>query len=384
LATYSSAFSASTWTAFEFEVTIDNTAGVFRARKNGNVVNDFQATNLNTRNTTNSYANKLQVIWTTNTTPLNLNNTQLIDDLLWFSASGAAPNTWVGDVRSYQLMPNSDVSTQFTKSTTSYAYTPYATTGTQSTANGTARYTAFTAPVDGTIASLSVSMATGYTGNMKCALFASSGSAPTSVIQSATAPISNPVAGGNTFSFSPAVSVSKGTQYYVGFDPDAAGGVFNITAASGNIGGISTTTYASFPVASPGFTTNSFIHSFTVTIAVASSATLVADTQQDGSTTYVYSSSVGATDFYNAADLPGTPASIVAVTTRGYSQKSDAGTRVGQIQMKSGNVTVQTGAAGLATSFVWQSRTDTTDPNTGQAWTASAVNNAQIGPYLAG
>lgn len=386
LATYTSAFSANTWTAFEFEVTIDNTAGVFRARKNGNTVNDFQATNLNTRaGTTNSYANKLQIAFTTNTTPLNVTNTQLIDDLLWFSATGAAPNTWVGDVRAYQLMPTTDVSTQFSKSTGStYVLTPYTFSGGQAVTAGQARYAVFTATYDGAIGSAAVNLATGYTGNMKCALFASSGSAPTTVIQSATAVISNPVTGNNSFSFSPAVSVTKGTQYYLSFDSDVTSGTWSVASAGSNTGGTSTTAYASFPVASPGFAASANPVVVTINITVGSNSTLTAETQEDGSASYVYSSSVGATDFYNVADLPGTPASIIAVTTRGYGQKSDAGTRIGQMQMKSGSTTVQTGAAGLATSFTWQSRTDTTDPNTGQTWTASGVNALQIGPTVGG
>ena len=43
---------------------------------------------------------------------------------------------------------------------------------------------------------------------------------------------------------------------------------------------------------------------------------MVAETQQDGTTTYVYDATVNDADFYNIASAP-MPASVVAVTTRG-------------------------------------------------------------------
>src|SRR4029077_14699582 len=50
LATYTGAFPVfNTWYAFEFEIVINNTTGSFAVRKNGNNVNDFTATSLNTR-----------------------------------------------------------------------------------------------------------------------------------------------------------------------------------------------------------------------------------------------------------------------------------------------------------------------------------------------
>src|SRR6188472_3519164 len=60
LATYAGAVTVvNTWYAFEFEVFISNTGGYMNVRKNGSPINDFtSATNLDTQNSANAYANK--------------------------------------------------------------------------------------------------------------------------------------------------------------------------------------------------------------------------------------------------------------------------------------------------------------------------------------
>lgn len=100
LATYTGAFLASTWTALEFEITIDASAGALHVRENGSA--SFNATGLNTRPvSTNNYANALHI-----GTANSINH--VIDDFIWFSTSGAAPNTWVGDMRAVVLRPSAD------------------------------------------------------------------------------------------------------------------------------------------------------------------------------------------------------------------------------------------------------------------------------------
>jgi hypothetical protein len=121
---------------------------------------------------------------------------------------------------------------------------------------------------------------------------------------------------------------------------------------------------------------------FTVTLAFGSNSTAVSEPQQDGATSYVYDANVGDADFYGIAAITGTPASVVAVTTRGFVQKSDAGSRSGAVQLKSGATTVASPTTALPTTFGWLWRTDQVDPNTGAAWTPAAVNGAQIGPVV--
>lgn len=380
LATYTGAFSSNVWTAFEFEVVINSSTGSFTVRKNGNTSADFTATGLNTRGgTSNNYASRLQLGLNSSTTPLNANNAQKFDDVLWRSDPTSLP--WVGDVRAAQMMPATDSSVQFSKSTGStLTTTPVASVTTLTGSATRTRYTAFTAVYDGTIGSIIVPLSAGYTGNMKCAIFASSGSAPTTVLGSAT-PISNPVTGNNTFSLSPAVSVTKSTGYYVGFAMDSASGTYTAGSINGNVGQFYDVAYSSFPIASPATSTGQTPAIFSYVTTLGSNATLVNESQEDGITSYVYDSTVGHADFYNISSIP-TSSTITAVTTRGFMAKSDVGTRTAQVQLSSGGTTVQTTPLNISTSFQWVYRTDTVDPHTGSAWTATNLNSITIGPLV--
>jgi hypothetical protein len=114
----------------------------------------------------------------------------------------------------------------------------------------------------------------------------------------------------------------------------------------------------------------------------ATNFSCVDETLQNGATDYVFSANVNDADFYTIAPIAVTPVSVVAVTTRGFLQKSDAGTRGAQVQMKSGAVTVGSTPTLLSSSFGWLWRTDTLNPATGLAWAAAEVNNIQCGPKV--
>jgi len=225
LATYAGAVSAAnTWTQFEFEVVIHNTAGSFKARKNGSTTDDHSTTGINTRPGANAYANKLTLAFN------GAINAIQFDDLLWRSDAASVP--WVGDIRAYTRMPAGDATAVFSRST-------------------------------------------GAT-NFSC----------------------------------------------------------------------------------------------------------VDETLQNGLTDYVFSANVNDADFYTIAATATTPASVVAVTTRGFLAKSDAGAKSAAVQLKSGGVTVTSTSTALSTSFGWLWRTDVLDPGTSAAWTNGAVNSVQIGPKV--
>ena len=374
LATYAGAVTAiNTWYSFEFEVVVHNSTGSFKIRKNGNSVDDHSTTGIDTAGgTANNYANKL-TIGPGNTTP-----TQNVDDLFWRSDTSSV--SWMGDLRCYTRMPASDASTQFARTPTSNTQTPFTSTGSLAIANGTARYVPFTAAYDGSVGSATVSLVAGYTGNMKCSLFASSGTAPTTVLGSATV-VTNPVTGVNTFTFGTPVSVTKGTQYWIGFDSDTASG--NWTGATGTGGVTSATAYASFPVASPSVSTNQSPVFTSITVTTGSNTTVVNEPQQDATTSYVYDSTVNDADFYTIGAIASTPAATIAVVTRAYMQKSDAGSRTAAVQIKSGATTVASPTLTLTTSgWQWAWRTDTVDPATSAAWTAAAVAGLNVGPVV--
>jgi len=112
-------------------------------------------------------------------------------------------------------------------------------------------------------------------------------------------------------------------------------------------------------------------------------AELAGEPQQDGTTTYVYDGTPGHTDLYGVAVIQSTPVTTFAVVTRAFMIKSDAGTRTAAVCLKSGATTVASTTTVLTTSnWQWLWRMDLTDPNTGVAWTPSAVNTAQVGPIV--
>jgi len=361
-----------TWYAFEIEVVINNTTGSWAVRKNGNTSNDHALGSLNTRPTsTNNYANKLTVGRSATV------NQQTLDDIFW--QSGASTGTWLGDIRCFARMPSSDSSVQFSKTPTTNTQSPVTASTTASITAGTARYSAFTAAYDGTIGSATISLGSGYTGNLKATIFASSGSAPTTVLGSANT-VTNPATGSNALTFGTPVSVTKGTQYWIGFDSDTSSGTWSV--ASGTTGLSSTTAYASFPAASPTTSAAAAIVC-SLTITLGGNYAAVDEAQEDATTSYVYDSTVNDVDLYGIASISSTPASIIAVTTRAYMQKSDAGSRTAAVQLKSGSTTVASSTLTLTTSgWQWAWRTDLTDPDTSAAWTASGVNNVTIGPKV--
>jgi hypothetical protein len=372
LATYTGAFpAANTWYAFEMEVVINNTTGSFTVRRNGNTSNDFTLGSLNTRGgTANNYANRLLFGSGSGVA------TQQMDDVLW--RSDASSVAWAGDIRCYVRMPASDASTQFARSP-SPAPISVALSSTVSDPTGTARYVPFTASYTGTVATIAMFFSVGFTGNCKLTIFADSVNNPGAILGSATT-ITNPVTGSNTFTFGTPVAVTRGTVYWVGVSHDVTA-VLN-TGATNNSRTSTTVAYASFPTASPAVNAGQNQFASITNITPTVSAEFVNETLQDGTTSYVYDSTVSDADFYNIAGIGVTPASVIAVTTRGFIEKSDAGTRSGAVQLKSGATTVQSASLALSTSFVWLFRTDTVDPNTSAAWTPANVNSVQIGPIV--
>jgi hypothetical protein len=373
------------WYAFEFEIVISPTAGSVTMRRNGNPVNDFQATGLNTRASANSYANKV-------TLGGNAGPYTYVDDILWRSdaASGSGMATWGGDVRCYARRPNTDAQAQWTRSSpfTCLAVPPAAAvnTGNSNTA-GFGFYSPLVSP-GGSITGAAFQLTTGYTSNWKCAIFSSVGGKPGTLIQSATAPIANPVGGVNAFTFSPAVTIPKGTQFWIGMcaDTTAANNVlyaWQMTPYSTmGLRDTSATGYASWPPTNPAAGTVVGAFAFGAIITPSNNADLVCDQFIDGAGSYVFDSNVGDADFYSLQPASGSPGTVLGVTTRAWISKNDGGARSAAVQLKSGSTTVQSTSTPLLTAFGWLSRVDTVDPATGVAWTAAGVNNAQIGAVV--
>jgi hypothetical protein len=384
LATWAGALATiNTWYAFEIEVVIHPTAGSVAIRKNGNVVNDFAQGGLNTRASANNYANKLVIGGASNSL------TGVIDDFFWRSDASAV--AWMGDIRCYARMPVTDVQAQFSHTTTQYNTALWGGTGIPNSFNpNSAVYMKFGPTLNGNIVSVgfSSSAGAGGTGHVKAAIFSDNGGTIGNVLATSS-DVTNPGAAGITCVFPTPAHISVGQSYWVGIISDATMSYSVINSGSNTPPTIVITgsmAYASWPVSNPGGTPivgTNIPGNMTLNLVPAANADAVSEPQQDGFITYVYDNNPGDADFYGIAPISSTPAVVFATNIRAFMQKSDAGSRIATVQLRSGATVVAAPNLTLTTSsWLWSYRMDLTDPATGAAWTPAAVNNAQIGPKV--
>ena len=378
LATYNGAFpGANIWYAFEIEVVVNSTTGSITIRRNGNVNNDFSAGSLNTRNSTNNYANKLQLGLQSNT-----GYGYYTDDFLWRSDAASVP--WIGDVRCYTRRPASDVSVQFSRTSAAYNLLMWNPVNVgQAWGVNAATYMQIIASASGLLSSVLLSLQGGGTGHIKAAVFSSVNNTIGSVLATSSE-ITNPPATPATLNFPTPAYLTAGQPYWIGFIQDTNTITYNVVSTpTPNIISLSTTPYASWPVPSPGgVIAGANVPGLTIAITPQSNSDTVSELYQDATATYVYSSTNGQNDLYTIGSIGATPLSIIGVTTRGFFEKSDAGTRNATVQLKSGATTVQGPNTALNTVWGWIYRSDPVDPATGIAWTAPAVNSVNIGPVV--
>src|SRR5215510_4616722 len=375
VATYSAAFAQDVWCHFQCRVVIDPSAGTFTVRKNGQVGDTFSATGLNTRSSANSYANVVAV--GNGTVSVNTR----LDDLLFFSGSGAAPNTWVGDVRAICLSPQADTAQkQFT------AFLTPATSGTnaavtQNFANANTLYCSpFVATRSGQLQKVTVNCNAAYTGNMQAALYAADGSlgAPGTLLATSAA-ITNPAAGAvNDLTFTGGPWIAQGVTYHMALLHNLSGSpqVMMQTAMAGYS---TARTYASGFPNPAGTMTSGVTYTPYHIITHGGNVTQVSEALANGDTDYVYDSTVNDADLYDMADVPVTPFAIIGVVAKIYAKKSDAGTRQGQILFKSGGTQVAGVDTLLSTTYTYLSLVQAADPATGTTWTLAGVNACQVG-----
>jgi len=376
------------WYNFEVEVIIHNTNGSVIIRKNGNTVPDFTLTNVNTRaGSSNNYANK---VW------LGLdyqNYNSDTDVFLWRSDPTSVP--WVGDLRCYGRYPASDSSIAWTASGETIVFQPAPGSAggvnySNVVSNDRISYLPFIAPYTGALNSISLNIPSSSSATIQGVIHASSNSLPSgSPIATATS-ITSPVIGINTFTFSSPITVIQGTQYWFAFQASSdtyiswaydESGLFHYgryqPLYSQNFSGIT------FPATNPSDFTNEnqFWMQLTLTPASGINAPMVSNSVLLSST-YISTSSVGNYDFYNLSTISDTPSEIIGIVTRGFIAKSDSGSRVATVQLKSGSTVVQASEPALTMNWSWVWRADQVDPNTGLTWTAEAVDASEIGPIL--
>lgn len=98
---------------------------------------------------------------------------------------------------------------------------------------------------------------------------------------------------------------------------------------------------------------------------------------------YLSASNVGDIDLLGFTNMASTPSSIVGLNLVGYAAKTDVAARSWNLGIKSGATTQNGADLTLATAAGYYSRSLETDPNTGVAWTKTAVDAAELQPRVA-
>lgn len=103
----------------------------------------------------------------------------------------------------------------------------------------------------------------------------------------------------------------------------------------------------------------------------------------DGDTTYVYSSTVGAEDLYEIADMTSIPEQIHAVQTRIVAKKDDAATRAVKVGLKPGaSATVYGSDFYLSSSYTTKTDIYDLNPETSAAWTKTDIDGLKVGQKI--
>lgn len=108
----------------------------------------------------------------------------------------------------------------------------------------------------------------------------------------------------------------------------------------------------------------------------------VSEVANDHDASYNYTTTVGAEDLFNFADLPATISQILAVQITGSYRKDDAGTHLLTQQILSGATAAAGAAYSIPLDYVYLNDFWVTDPNTSGGWTIAAVNALQAGYTL--
>jgi hypothetical protein len=379
LATYPDAVRRAIWEHFQIKVTV-GTAGAVAVRRNGQTTDTFAASGFSTKATANDYANSVLCGWGT-----GIAGACYIDDVLVFSGSGAAPNTWVGDSRCVVLPAVRTPTPTFTAFPDALAN--WGATTVSSFINFAANTVYLTAgqkpAQSGVITKVTINPNANASGHFKAALYTAdwTNSQPGPLVAVSTNELTSLVAGvTQDFLFPAGTWVSSTRMYWVGLLADVAW-----VSKGGSDGPDDYWTHqAAVPYAS-GFPANVSAVMTTTTlppyaaISMTENAVCVGEEYGNGDTDYVFSSTVAATEMYDTADLHLTPLAIIGAVARVFVKKNDAGARSGRVVAKSGATEVVGTDTALPTTYTYLAVNMPTDPATGTAWTLAGINGVQVG-----
>jgi hypothetical protein len=300
-------------------------------------------------------------------------------------------------VSNAQIGSYSRVETLFPTGDASVAFTPsQGAIGAYYTLNGSTSFMSanqlflrkFTAPVSGTLNSVSVMPAAASSGiNFKPAVYADNSGSPGTLLSSGPQVTGATAGTAVTMALTTPQSLTAGTSYWIGYVTDTSLTMQrqDNSSFSTNAGYTATITYSSAP-ASTAPSMSSGQSSLQVWGNVTGMTTNYSETNEvppGGDLSCVSSSTVGAEDRYSFGSLSSTPSNIGGVKVSALLRKTDSGARTATVQLKSGTTEVTGTSQSPTASYLYFSNYQDTDPNTSAAWTASAVNSVSAGAKVA-
>jgi len=337
----------------------------------------------NTKTTANNYANTFIIVAGNTSSGINC------DDLYLFDTTGTTNNA--------VLLTSPRIETQFPTSDGAIQFAPGAATlGTSAiryatTNSGGANFfyvRPYTPTRACTLNSLGlISAVTNATLNIRPVVYADNAGTPTGgALLSSGSTVTGITAGAiTTLPLTTPLTLTAGTQYWLGWMSDLATTSYWNSADGNNSGRTQTVTFTSgAPSTGPGslFTGQFSAPVFgNITLTSPINTYEVNQNPAQGLPSYVYDATVGHEDFYNFPNLTVAPTAIYAVAVKGNVAKSDAGAKTVSLRTKSGGTDSGGSLTGQApgTSFTWLTSLFVTDPNTSAAWTGANLNAAQSG-----
>lgn len=388
LHTFAGTYSGLVWTHWQVKVILDGTNGEVHIRKNGNTVDDYAVTGLNTLMTANAYAN----YWDLSSNGGGNGIVRTIDDLVLYSGSGTGVWTdWIGDIRAEQLAPVSDTAQKdFTPNITTVLFGNDQPQNGQGTSHANAiNYWLVTAAETGSLGPsgvVHVATTPGTGNHLVMGLYDSDGTGGTPGTLLAISSVMNfgSTGGPLAFTWSASPTLVRNHVYYWAALSDNN---WNVNGANaGNVNQyVEGFTYAGASLPSTATPIGNGSTNFTAiqsTIIDLTNSGLVGELIYDKNSTYVVGNAVNDFDLYDISGMTTTPSGIFGVTMRMLMAKSDTDARQATATIKSGTTQVDGASKLLSSDYQLYDFEVDLDPDTGLPWTAVTLNNITFGPKV--
>ena len=374
IAITSTAITANTWHYVEWDLTFAS-SGSYNVYLDG--VSVLSGTG-NLKSNSNAYANQVILI----------GNTCNFDDMYLFDSTGSVNNAVRGDSRVETLFPTADASVAFTPSQGVIGAYYSLSSSTTYMSSGQLYLRKFTAPVSGTLNSISIMPASTSSGaNFKPAIYANNSGSPGTLLSTGSQVTGATALTAVTMPLTTPQSLTAGTSYWIGYVTDTALTMQrdDNSSFSTNAGYTASVTYTSAPPSTaPSMSSGqSSLQLWGNVTGISTNYSETNEVPPGGDLSCVTSSTVGAEDRYSFGSLSSTPSNIAGVKVSALLRKTDSGARTVTVQLKSGSTEVAGSSQSPAASYSYFSAYQDTDPNTSAAWTASGVNSVTAGVKIA-